>query len=189
MVRDCHKTYIVLLLPWGRRCARAECPGPRLLNATESEEVIQHRIACVENYRKVSRGFASLMYKENFSSIQHQWNANQQVIYPRTVISAKNINGLLVRDGCVLGPPGTDKLCAFRHFPPPVNCFEWAEVERQATVQGGLGRSRVGVVRSGILGRGRRCHFDERIRYYYEEIRVNAGLFWWIFSSYFSSGA
>ena len=31
---------VVHSLPWGRRGARAECPGPRLFNATESEEVI-----------------------------------------------------------------------------------------------------------------------------------------------------
>ena len=62
---------VVHLLPWGRRCARAKCPRPRLLNATESEEVIQHRIAYVENYRKVSCGFDSIMDKENFLNIQH----------------------------------------------------------------------------------------------------------------------
>ena len=99
-----------------------------------------------------------------------KWITNLKVNYPRTVISAKDIHRLLVRDGRVLGPPRADKLSAFGHLPPSVNCFEWAEVERQATVQGSLGRSWVEVVRSGILGRGRRCHFDERIRYY-EEIR------------------
>ena len=56
-------------------------------------------------------------------------NANQQVNYPRTVISAKYVNGFIIRDGRVLGPPRADKLGAFRHFLPTVDGFEWAEVE------------------------------------------------------------
>ena len=56
-------------------------------------------------------------------------NANRQIIYPRTVIPAKYVNGFLVRNGRVLGPPRADKLGALGHFPPTVDGFEWTEVE------------------------------------------------------------